>query len=237
VALFAANDTSGTLLTFRGWAIHDRTTLAFNSWPLPPIDGLIGQMQAGSTHPLIDLHKGFAHRPGYYAKLAWQPPVPVRLELFHYDNRADPEESNGEMEWGWRTSFDDLGLVADLAGGAQLKAQALEGRTRMGFEMDGKRWVDNRFRSAFLLATVPVGAVGIAARAEAFDTRNEGSLIGDDYDETGWSAMIAGKREWKHFTALLELLHVSSRREDRDEAGLDPRQNQTELQAELRMHW
>jgi hypothetical protein len=49
--------------------------------------------------------------------------------------------------------------------------------------------------------------------------------------------MIAGKREWKHFTALLELLHVSSRREDRDEAGLDPRQNQTELQAELRMHW
>src|SRR5436190_1119292 len=28
-ALMAANDTSGTLLTFRGWALHDRTTLAF----------------------------------------------------------------------------------------------------------------------------------------------------------------------------------------------------------------
>src|SRR6185295_7315933 len=38
-AIFAANDTSGTLLTFRGWALHDRTTLAFNRWPLPPIDG------------------------------------------------------------------------------------------------------------------------------------------------------------------------------------------------------
>ena len=64
-----------------------------------------------------------------------------------------------------------------------------------------------------------------------------GSLIDDDYNETGWSAMIAGKREWEHFTALIELLHVSSRREDRDELGLRPRQLQTELQAELRMRW
>src|SRR3954452_1070732 len=30
-ALMAANDTAGTLLTFRGWALHDRTTLAFRS--------------------------------------------------------------------------------------------------------------------------------------------------------------------------------------------------------------
>src|SRR3954447_17538324 len=29
-AIMAANDTAGTLLTFRGWALHDRTTLAFN---------------------------------------------------------------------------------------------------------------------------------------------------------------------------------------------------------------
>ena len=36
-AVIAANDTAGTLLTFRGWALHDRTTLAFNRWPLPPL--------------------------------------------------------------------------------------------------------------------------------------------------------------------------------------------------------
>ena len=42
----------------------------------------------------IDLHPGFAHRPGYYAKLAFQPPAPVRIELFRYDNRANPEAVN-----------------------------------------------------------------------------------------------------------------------------------------------
>jgi hypothetical protein len=37
-AIMAANDTSGTLLTFRGWALHDRTTLAFRRQPLPPLE-------------------------------------------------------------------------------------------------------------------------------------------------------------------------------------------------------
>jgi hypothetical protein len=236
-AIFAANDTSGTLLTFRGWALHDRTTLAFNRWPLPPIDGEMGQMQAPFTHPLADLHSGFAHRPGYYAKLAWQPPVPVRIELFRYDNRASPTDVDDQLEWGWRTTFDNLGLVANLGRGAELKAQALQGRTRMGYAMEGRHWVDNRFRSAFVLLSKPLGPFGIAVRADAFDTRNRGSLTGEDYDETGWSAMIAGKREWHHFTALVELLHVSSRREDRDDLGIAPRQRQTQLQAELRIHW
>lgn len=235
-AVLAANDTSGTVLTFRGWALHDRTTLAFNRWPLPPLQGMIGSIQAPFTHPLIDLHAGFAHRPGYYAKLAWQLPVPVRIELFRYDNRANPEDVNADMEWGWRTVFDNLGLVAKLSG-ATLKVQALQGRTRMGYPMNGRRWVDNRFRSAFVLVTRPLGLFHIAARAEGFDTRNRGSLVDGDYDESGWSAMLAGKREWSNLTALLELLHVSSRREDREYVGIQPRQRQTQLQAELRMHW
>ncbi len=234
-ALTAANDTAGTLLTFRGWALHDRTTLAFNRWPLPPLEGMIGQIQAPYTHPLIDLHRGFAHRPGYYAKLAWQPPLPVRLELFRYDNRADPQDFNRDMEWGWRTAFDNLGVAAKI-GDLDLKMQALDGRTRMGFVMNGQRWVDNRFRSAFVLLEKPIGDIGIAIRGEAFDTRNRGSIVGDDYDEHGWSAMMAAKHEWAHLTGLVELIHVSSRRDDRVDSGLAARQRQSQLQLELRIH-
>ena len=89
-AAMAANDTAGTLLTFRGWALHDRVTLAFRRQPLPPLDDDVGGYQAPFTHPLLDVHGGFAHRPGYYAKLSWQPPIPLRFELFRYDNRANP---------------------------------------------------------------------------------------------------------------------------------------------------
>jgi hypothetical protein len=236
-AVMAANDTSGTLLTFRGWALHDRMTLAFRRQPLPPLDDEIGSYQASFTHPLLDIHKGFAHRPGYYARLAWQPPIPVRFELLRYDNRADPRDVNADLEWGWRTQFDNLGAVAELGPGTELKLQAMDGRTRMGFAMDGRRWVDNRFRSAFVMLIQHVGSVGVAVRAEAFDTRNHGSDVGDEYDDTGWSAMIAGKRQWGPVTGLVELLHVSSRRENREDAGLKPRQRQTQLQAEARISW
>lgn len=236
-AMMAANDTSATLLTFRGWALGDKTTLAFNRQPLPPLGEEIDDIQAHFTHPLIDLHSGFAHRPGYYAKLSWQFALPVRVELFRYDNNADPEVVNPQHEWGWRTTFDDAGLVADLGGGTELKAQALDGRTRMGFEIDGAHWIDNRFRSAFVLLTHPFGKIGIAGRIDGFDTRNRGSLIDDEYDETGWSAMIAAKRDWGRFTGLLEVLHVSSRREQLEDVGLSPRQRQTQISADLRMHW
>jgi hypothetical protein len=235
-ALIAANDTAGTLLTFRGWALHDRTTLAFGAQPLPPVGDFTGH-QAPYTHPLIDLHSGFAHRPGYYAKLAWQPPVPVRIELFRYDNRADPEDVNSAPEWGWHTRFEQVATVADLGGGAELKAQAFLGRTQMGYTMPGRRWFDTRFRSAFVMATKPFGKVGLAARAEAFDARNRGSLWDDEYDEHGWSAMIAGKREFGPITGLVELLHVWSDTPARESVGEKERQGQTQLQAAVRMHW
>ena len=236
-ALIAANDTSGTLLTFRGWALHDRTTLAFNRQPLPPLEDEVSEYQASFTHPLLDVGPGFASRPGYYLKLAWQAAVPVRLELFRYDNRADPEVVNGDSEWGWRTRFNHASILADLGGRTLLKAQALSGRTKMGYREPIDRWVDNRFRAAFVSLTKPFGPLALTGRVEAFGTRNRGSKVDSEYDESGWSAMLAAKRDWKHFTGLVELLHVSSSRDDRDEIGLDPRQRQNQLQAEVRMHW
>ena len=236
-AVMAANDTAGTLLSFRGWALHDRTTLAFHREPLPPFDGEMAEYQAPYTHPLLDVAPGFAHRLGYYAKLAWQLPVPVRIEFFRYDNRANPEDANIDPEWGWRTAFNHIGLVADLGSGGELKAQAIDGRTRMGFREPDKRWIDNRFRSAFAMATQAFGRVRISVRGDVFDTRNSGTLWDNEYDESGWSAMVAAKHDWTLLTGLIELLHVSSKREDREEVGIEPRQHQTQLQAELRMHW
>ncbi len=236
-AVMAANDTSGTLLTFRGWALHDRTTLAFRRQPLPPLGDEFAGYQAPFTHPLLDVGRGFARRPGYYAKLAWQPPLPLRFELFRYDNRADPEAVNGDFEWGWRTWFNHAAVVADLGSGTELKAQAMAGRTRMGMRQPERRWVDNRFRSAFVMVTRPFGKVGLAVRGDLFDTRHRGSLWDEEYDEHGWSAMIAARRQWGPLTGLVELLHVWSDNPARAHVEEGSRQRQTQLQAELRFRW
>jgi hypothetical protein len=236
-AVFAANDTAGTLLTFRGWALHNRRTLAFNEQPIPPFEDEDAGYQAPYTHPLLDVDDGFASRPGYYAKLVWQPPLPLRLEVFRYDNRADPEWVDQELEWGWRTHFNDIAVEAEISG-TRIRAQAMTGRTRMGFvEPVGRRWVDMRFRSAFLLVSRPVGSVGIAARIEAFETRNRGSWWTEEHDDSGWSATLAGKREWGAFTGMIELIHVSSDNGSRRGIGIDQEQAQTRLEADLRLRW
>lgn len=185
-AAFAANDTSGTLLTFRGWALHDRTTLAFRRQPLPPFEEEDQGYQPQFTHPLLDVGPGFAKRPGYYAKLSWQPPIPVRFELFRYDNRADPEVVNEDVEWAWRTVFNHAGALADLGGGAVLKVQVMSGRTRMGFIEEQRRWVDTRFRSAFALVAKSFGRTELPvvsrrstrATAAAGGTRNMTTAAG-----------------------------------------------------------
>jgi hypothetical protein len=237
-AVFAANDTAGTLLTFRGWALHDRKTLAFRRQPLPHLPEQVEYYQPPFTHPLLDVDTGFAKRPGYYAKLAWTPPLPVRVELFHYDNRADPTVLNEDLEWGWRTQFSNVGAVLRLGPATELKGQAVTGRTRMGMTEENGIWIDCRFHSAFAMLVHDFGFVRAAARFEGFDTRQKGGLIDDEYDETGWAATIAVQRQFgPNLTGVAEVLHVNSYVYEREEIGEEERQRQTQVQASLRFHW
>lgn len=227
---FGLNDTSGTLLAFRGWALHDQKATAFGHQPLPPLNPAMTLRQAPRTRPVIEIDD----RIGWYAKLGWSPAEAFELQAFHYDNRGDPEAVTPSRQWGWRTRFDNLGAIVSL-GRLQLKGQAMAGRTEMGFPRSGVIWVDTRFRSAFLLATRSVGRGAVSARVEAFATRNRGSLVGSDEAEDGWALTAAARRPiGPHFTLLAELLHVDSRRPARALRGLAPSQRSSQLQLALR---
>ncbi|WP_206367649.1 hypothetical protein [Sphingomonas piscis] len=237
-AIMSANDTAGTLLAFRGWALHDRRTLAVNRQPLPPLPEELEYYQPQYTHPLLDVSPGFARRPGYYARVAWQTPDNVRLELFRYDNRARPEWVNEELEWGWRTRFQQVAAVARPLGELEIKGQAMVGRTQMGIEEQGRLWVDARFKAAFLLATHPLGKGKLAARIEKFHVRQNGSLLTQDAGEPGRAALLAYSHPLAAgLTGIAEALHVSSRRGQREEIGLAARQTQTQLQVSIRFFW
>lgn len=237
LAGFDLNDTAGALLTFRGWALHDWKSLAFRKQPLPPLNAFMQTVQPRYSHPLIDVDRGLFRRPGFYGKLTWTP-GPVRLELLHYDNNGDPTAVNPDLEWGWRTKFETLGLVADLGRGFELRAQGLSGRTRMGFDMGGKDWVDMRFRSAFGMVTRRFDKASLSARIDLFDTRNSGSAVDAAEDEEGWALTVAAKRRLSSkLTALVEYLHVESDRQARLRNALAPEQEQNQVQMAFRASW
>jgi hypothetical protein len=233
-AVFELNDTAGTLLAFRGWALHDEKATLFGFQPLPAMNAFMRNgIQAPRTRPMTDLD----HRIGWYGKLVWAPPGPFSIQYFHYDNRANPEMVDAGSQWGWHTRFDHLGATLDLTARTRLTAQAIDGTTVMGYPGAGNvRWIDMRYRSAFLLATRQLAKGAVSGRIEAFDTRNHGSELGSEDDETGWAATAAMR--WplmRHASLLGEALHIDSRRDARLREGVSPHQDQNILRLTLRL--
>ena len=232
IALFGFNDTAGTLLAFRGWALSDEKATLFGHQVLPPLNGLMRYVQAPATKPMIELD----NRPGYYVRLGWMPDPAIRLHAFHYDNRGDPHAVSSQLQWGWRTRVTEIGGTAAF-GATRITAQAMAGRTEMGFPMPDRIWVDTRFRSAFALVTRTIGKGSVSGRIEAFGTRANGSVLGADESEDGGAVTRAARRSFgAHVTVLAEALHVETDREARVRSGLDPHQNQTVLQLAMRLH-
>ncbi len=232
-AAFGFNDTSGTLLSYRGWALHDVKATAFGALPLPPLSDFIAPYQGRHTNPVRELDK----KVGYYARIDWRPPLPVSFYAFRYDNKGDRVSSKNNQT-AWRTSFWNVGAVLALDDKTQIKSQALWGNTLVGADTPWGIPVNVDFSSAYVMAVRKIGSGSLSVRAEKFDADDNSFKEFDNNWERGWSAMIAVKQPLtQHFDVLVEATHVASDRPGRAYGGGVPRQNQTQVQASLRIRF
>jgi hypothetical protein len=231
-SIFGFDDTSGTLLSFRGWALHSDKATVFGHFPLPPLNPFITLLQQHETKSMIEID----HRPGFYGRLEWRPPAAFGAALFYYDNRGNPQAFRSDGQWGWRTRFLNLGINADLGPRTRLLAQGMTGSTLMGFKTNGQRWVHTQFRSAYVSITQTLSdKAAVTGRIEAFRTHELGSEMSPLDSEHGWSTTIALRYNLRdNLTGFAEAMNVRSRRDVRAELGLDPFQPQTVFQLGLR---
>jgi hypothetical protein len=231
-ALFRHDDMAGTLLTYRGWALHDVRTTVWSHFPLPPLSASKAPYQALVTNPFWETDG----RAGYYARADWQTPWPVSLNLLRYDNRGD-RLSSYRLQTAWRTRFWNAGAMASLGARTVARAQVMWGNTLVGPDTPYGIPADVDFAAAYLLLSRELGGGKLSARGDWFRTHDNSFVASDNNNEHGWSGMVAYKHPVTHFADLIvELLHVDSRRPMRlANAGLPPRQNQTQLQTALRV--
>ena len=229
--VFGWNDTAGTLLTFRGWALHEVKTGANTAFDLPPLSNYLKPKQAPDTYPVLELDR----RAGFYGRLEWRPPAPVVLNATYYDNAGD-RIAVANKQWAWETRFLNLGAKVQVNERTKILAQAMSGETLMGYRGAGGHWVDMGFHSAYLMASRAYGAHQLSARADWFETHDRTYLVADNNDETGWALAAAWRQHLNDHAALVfEALHVSSDRPSRALAGVAPGQDQTVLQSALRV--
>jgi hypothetical protein len=231
-AVFGWNDTSGTLLSFRGWALHGVKAGWSTHFDLPPLSPYMAARQGAETYPRLELD----HRAGYYGRIEWRPPAPVTIEAFYYDNVGDRVAVNSELQWAWETRFFNLGVRWDMDERTTILAQALNGETLMGYRTPGGLWVDMGFHAAYVLARRQIGEDAISGRLDWFETNDRTLQDLDDNDETGWALTAAWrKRLAPHADLLFEAQHVASRRPARALAAEPALRTQTSLQTALRL--
>lgn len=230
--LFGFNDTAGTLLSFRGWALHDQKSAAFSRQPLPPLNAFITTLQPRWTTPTVEIDG----RPGVYGRVSYQLAAPVSLDAFYYRNRGDPAATTPDLQWGWDTEFLNLGARVEFGDRTRLLGQALAGATEMGPEMGGRHWVETRFRSAYVRLTHEAGRATLSGRIDLFETRERGLEMSREESEQGWAMTAAlDWRLWAQGELIVEALHVESERGARARAGAAAAQAQQVIQAALRL--
>jgi len=231
--VFGHGDTAGTLLTFRGWALHDLKASARGVMPLPPLSPYLAARQAPFTTSVLELDQ----RLGVYGRLEWRPRPALGLSVFGYDNDGDRTSSNADNEWAWDTRFVQLGLDWRLDGRTRLRGQVLDGETAMGFTNSALQqiWVDVGFSAAYLSVTRDWGPGALTSRLDLFRVHDRTLTALDNNDEDGHAAMIAYRWDVAPQAHLVfEGLRVVSDRPSRVLAGLSARQTQTQLQLAMR---
>jgi hypothetical protein len=234
VAGFGYNDTSGTLLSLRGWALHDIKETAFGDFPLPKLNPQyqgIWRAQAPYTVPTVNL----TGRIGYYGRVDWRTSGPVAFNLFYYNN-AGNRTAVVDLQWSWETKFWNAGASWDVDEHTQILAQAMKGSTYEGYPTPVGIWIDVDFASAYLLATHSFGKSALTGRVDWFDTVDNTYVKRDNNNEHGWAYTGAWRYDFNpKLTVLIEAMHVTSGRFARQYISVAPRQDQTTFQTSLRL--
>lgn len=222
-AVTRRNDPSGTLLAWRGFALHDRVSGFSDRLPLPPLKSF----DRSSLFPEQPLHvQPWREVDGEWT---WSTGLAVshpkyRLKALYQAPTADPGVFDGE-QYAWRTGYWSLGLARSF-GPVELLAQGLDGETRMGRVPQNRNAVVARFRSAYGMASWATldARHRTTVRFDTFQVRDRDDFVIEDANDesgTAWTFAYAFSPTPRgRITA--ELLRLGSTRTNRVDLGLQP---------------
>lgn len=235
--VFGFNDPIGSLIAWRGWALHDHIPGAFSTVPLPPVpsisEGGFFEIQPDYVNPVKEVD----NRPGYYVALDYDFDRRFRLGFFYHDNRGEPTTFR-DGQYSWDTRFWVATAEANLPGDVRVIAQHSQGNTQMGKPYFGRQPLDTDFGAGYVLVTRPFGAARISGRIDWFDTDDRILIVRDNNEEVGYAATLAaGIPVTRHVGVMAEWLYINSDRHGRRYLGLAEEQDQHLVQVSLRLHF
>jgi hypothetical protein len=224
-AITRGNDPNGTLLAWRGFALHDRVSGFSDRLPLPALKSFdlpyLFPDQPQHVQPMREVDHRWTWSTGFSVTHP-----KYRIRALYQPQTANPGAFDGE-QYAWRTGYWAIGAARSL-GRFELLAQGLDGETRMGMVASGHNAIVAKFQAAYFMASWTDSEAArhrLTARYDAFRVRDRDDYpVEDANDESGsaWTfAYVFTPAAHHRFTA--ELLRIDSTRTNRRDLGLDPR--------------
>ena len=183
--VFKGNDPMGAILTWRGFAMHDKQSLYNEQIPMAAYPSVTGANRLNHPAYVEPFHE-FDGRLGYYLGAHIEYFKQTRLRYYYYDNQADPTQVNAQRIYGWRTRFHSLALQHELSVSTRAIAQWMSGDTIMG-----KRYVAADFASWYVMLSHTIEQHRLSARFDKFRVEEDDIFPWDWNDSHGQALTLA----------------------------------------------
>lgn len=230
-AVYKANDPTGSLLAWRGWALHDFKTGLNGRVPLAPTNSISENGDFPKQAPWVEPFHEIDGKWGTYGALTWEQPGTFKTRALYFDNHANPAKFNG-TQYAWHTRFSSFSGLINLPEDLDLIGQYLQGDTFMGSLVHG---VDVEFSSWNLLLSKRMDRHQLSLRYDLFDVQD---IAGVEYSEHGHAWTVSyGFELTQQQRLMLEVLDINSRRPQREDLGLPANAQEQLLQMSYRLYF
>jgi len=237
VALFGFNDPAGSLLSWKGWSVHDRQTRRGDDLPLPPVPQLLPGGVFGHQEPYAEPLLELDETVGYFISFEWRKERQFLVRVASYNNEADPALLE-KGQYGWYTEFNHVGIQAALPWELGLFAQWMGGTTVMG-PWSGEWYpVDVEFEASYLMLTRAMARHRVSVRYDDFAVTDNDEIPEDDNSEDGHAWTISYQYAASDaVTVALEWVNIRSLRPAFAYFGADTTVTERQAQAALRVRF
>lgn len=184
-SLFKANDPLGTLISWRGFAMHDRQSLNNDRVPFAPYPSVIGTDRI--FHPnYVEPYHELDGNIGFYLGTHIEYYKQSTLRYYYYDNQGDPLAVSYERLYAWRTKFHSLALQHKFSRDTRVLGQWLSGSSLMG-----ERFVYIDFDAWYVMLSHKYKDHRISLRFDKFKVQEDDVFPWDPNNSDGHGVTMA----------------------------------------------
>ncbi|MBU2977283.1 hypothetical protein [Alteromonas sp. C1M14] len=231
-AVFKGNDPLGSIISWRGFALHDRQSLHHERLQFAPYPTVIDTNVI--WHPdWVEPFTEIDGKWGVYVGLHLDYLRQTQLRYYYYDNLADPNAVNDQRLYAWHTKFHSLAMQHNITTKTRFIMQWMTGDTLMG-----EHFVYTQYDAFYAMLSHRQDRHRFSARVDIFDVDEDDIFENDQNNSHGHGITVNWRYDVSdHWQVGVEYSRVHSDAANRVQFNLPTAVTQQQTLLVSEYHW